>query len=104
MDYLYEAYRIYVNNEEGKMIVNATFPEIKPGIVNVNHTFVDPTLRGQGIASKLMLEVVRYAKEKNYKVVATCPYAVVWFKRHPEFNDLIDDETQSELAPECQIF
>jgi uncharacterized protein len=44
MNYIYESYRVYVNDEHDKMIVNATFPEIKPGIVNVNHTFVDPEL------------------------------------------------------------
>ncbi len=56
----------------------------KEGVVVVNHTYVDPSLRGQGIASELMHEVSKFAKEKGYKVVATCPYAVVWYKKHHE--------------------
>jgi predicted GNAT family acetyltransferase len=103
MEYIYEAHRIYVLNEEQKVIVNATFPFIKPGVVNVDHTYVDPSLRGQGIASTLMSNVVEFARQKGYKVVATCPYAVVWFKRHKDHNDIIDQEVQAELAPECQI-
>jgi len=103
MKFIYEDHRIYVTNEEGKTIVNATFPWIKKGVVVVDHTYVDPSLRGQGVASNLMHEVCNYAKIKGYKMVATCPYAVVWFKKHQEFNDLIDLETQSTLAPECQI-
>ncbi|MBE0701187.1 MAG: N-acetyltransferase [Acholeplasmataceae bacterium] len=104
MNYTYESHRIYVLNEEGKLIVDATFPFIKPNVINVNHTYVDPELRGQGIASQLMHEVYKFAKLKGHKMVATCPYAVVWFKKHKEHNDIIDEETQATLAPECQIF
>ena len=103
MNYIFEDHRIYVTNEDGKMIVNATFPFIKEGVVVVDHTFVDPSLRGQGVASNLMHEVYQFAKQKGYKMVATCPYAVVWFKKHKELNDVIDEETQVNLAPECQI-
>jgi predicted GNAT family acetyltransferase len=103
MNYIYEKNKIYVNNEDGKMIVNATFPFIKEGVVVVDHTFVDPSLRGQGVASQLMHEVYNYAKQQNYKVVATCPYAVVWFKKHTECQDILDQELQATLNPECQI-
>jgi len=103
MNFIYEPHRIYVNNEEGKMIVNATFPWLKPGVVVVDHTFVDPSLRGQGIASQLMFEVVNYSKKQGYKVTATCPYAVTWFKKHPEVSNILDELEQAKLAPECQI-
>ena len=103
MNFIYEPNLIYVKNEDEMIIVKATFPFIKEQVVNVNHTFVDPSLRGQGIASILMHEVVNYAKKMNYKMVATCPYAVVWFKKHPEFNHMIDQEAQALLSPECQI-
>ena len=103
MNYIYEDHKIYVKNEEGTVIVNATFPFIEEGVVVVDHTFVDPSLRGQGVASLLMHEVYKHAKAKGYKIVATCPYAVVWFKKHKELNDIIDEEVQAKLAPECQI-
>jgi len=103
MNYIKENHKIYVLNEENKEIVKATFPFYKEGVVVVDHTYVDPSLRGQGIASELMHEVSRFAKEKGYKVVATCPYAVVWYKKHHEYDEIIDLETQTELAPECRI-
>lgn len=103
MNFIYEDHKIYVKNEVGTVIVNATFPFIEEGVVVVDHTFVDPTLRGQGIASLLMHEVYKHAKTKGYKVVATCPYAVSWFKKHIECNDIIDEVVQAKLAPECQI-
>lgn len=103
MNYQYEQNRIYVEDEHQKIIVLATFPFIKDGVVNVDHTFVDPSLRGQGIASELMHEVVSYAKKQHYKIVATCPYAVMWFKKHLDYANMIDELTQATLDPACQI-
>ncbi|MFA5560832.1 MAG: GNAT family N-acetyltransferase [Acholeplasmataceae bacterium] len=103
MKFRYESNRIYVLDDEGKQIVNGTFPWEKEGVANVNHTFVDPSLRGQGIASKLMHEIYNYAKENSFKLVATCPYAVVWFKKNPDKMDIIDAKTQATLNPECLI-
>lgn len=103
MNFTYEAHQIYVKNEKGETTVLATFPFIKEGVVNVNHTYVDPSMRGQGVASLLMHEVYKHTKQLGYKVVATCPYAVVWFKRNKDYNDILDQETQAELSPECQI-
>lgn len=103
MKYVYEPHQIFVTNEERKVIVKATFPFIKQGTVVVDHTYVDPSLRGQGIAGQLMKEVYDYCKKMNYRVVAKCAYAVVWFKKHQEFSDIIDQELQSTVAPECLI-
>lgn len=103
MNYIYEDHRVYVKDDQEKVIVNATFPFIEPGVVNVDHTYVDPALRGQGIASQLMQHVYQYAKTKGYKMVATCPYAVVWFKKHKDAQDILDDSIQANLAPECLI-
>jgi uncharacterized protein len=103
MQFIYEDHRVYVVDASNKVIVNATFPFIKDNVVNVNHTFVDPELRGQGVASTLMHHVYDHAKKLGYKMVATCPYAVIWFKRNKDKNDIIDEQAQSELSPECQI-
>jgi hypothetical protein len=103
MEFIYENHKIYVKDNEDKLIVEATFPLYKKGVVNVDHTYVDPTLRGQGVASKLMHEVCKHAEKLGYKVVATCPYSVVWLKKHKEYDYLVDQLTQAELSPECRI-
>ncbi len=84
MNYITESNRIYAADPSGKIIAEVTFPT-KHGISTINHTFVDDSLRGQGVAG----ELVRLAAEKilaeGNKIAATCPYAVVWFKKHPEY-------------------
>ena len=83
--------RIYMNDENGKMIAEVTIPNLDDNTIVIDHTFVDDSLRGQGIAAKLMLEVIDYAKSNNKKIKATCSYAVKWFdknKNKDEYKDL----------------
>jgi uncharacterized protein len=50
----------------------------------VYHTEVSEKLRGQGIAQKLLDEMVAYARNSQLKVVALCPYVLAQFKRHAD--------------------
>ncbi len=49
------------------------------------------TLRGTGAAGRLMTEIAKIAKSKNYKIVPICGYAASWLRRSEEFRDLIAD-------------
>lgn len=89
MEFIHERNRIYAENEEGMRVAEVTFPEYREQVVNVNHTFVDTSLRGQGIAGKLMEELVKQLKEENKKVILTCSYADMWFEKHKQYDDLI---------------
>jgi uncharacterized protein len=89
MDFIYEPNRIYLNNEDGKAIAEVTFPDISINEVNIDHTFVDGSLRGQGMAGKLMKALVDDLKKNNKKAKATCSYAVEWFEKHPEHSDVL---------------
>jgi len=42
-------------------------------------------LEGRGIAATLVETAYKYAKKQGLRPLATCSYAVVWLKRHPEF-------------------
>lgn len=101
LKFIYELNEMYHLDENNKKIVRATFPFIKDNVVDINHTFVTPELRGRGIAGMLMNSFYDYVKEKGYKVVATCPYAVTWFERHKERQDVLLDIEKN--IPECLI-
>ena len=56
------------------------------------HTEVSETYEGKGLAKKMMLTMVDYARKNNLKVFALCPYVFAQFKRHPEeFADIWDN-------------
>lgn len=84
MEFITEKDRIYANNEAGKMIAEVTFPTVD-GVSIIDHTFVDPSLRGQGVAGQLVKLAADNILKNGNKIAATCPYAVAWFQRYPEY-------------------
>ncbi len=89
MDFIYEENRIYAENEKKEVIAEITFPYVHKSIVEINHTFVDESLRGQGAAGKLMTAAVDYISSRNLKIKPTCSYAVNWFEKHPEKHEIV---------------
>ena len=67
----------------------ATFPEFAPGVVNIDHTFVDETLRGQGVAAQMMERIACSLRETGRKAIPTCSYAKKWFGQHSEYADVL---------------
>lgn len=90
MEFKHESNRIYMDNEQGRTFAEVTFPEVKDGVVDINHTFVDESLRGQGIAGKLMKEAAEQLRKENKKVILTCPYAIGWFDKNKEYDDILE--------------
>ena len=58
-------------------------------MVEITHTFVDDSLRGQGIAGNLMKAVAEELRAEKKKAVPVCSYAQAWFRRHPEYADVV---------------
>ncbi|MGN0621655.1 MAG: GNAT family N-acetyltransferase, partial [Porcipelethomonas sp.] len=54
MNFKIESNRILKEDENGKVIAEITFPETEKGIFCIDHTFVDDSLRGQGVAGQLV--------------------------------------------------
>ena len=76
--------RIYSINDQGDMAAEITFPTADGHTYCINHTFVYPSLAGQGIAGKLVQMAVDQIHAQGGAVTATCSYAVKWLEKHPE--------------------
>ncbi|MDO5026915.1 MAG: GNAT family N-acetyltransferase [Tissierellia bacterium] len=55
----------------------------------IDHTEVDPSYSGLGIARKLVFEIVKAAREKNVKIIPLCPYAKKEFENNKEYWDVL---------------
>lgn len=88
MEFLYEPGRIYLRNEAGKTIAEVLFSAEGNETVNITHTFVDESLRGQGVAGKLMQAAANRLRAEHKTARLTCSYAIQWFARHPEYADV----------------
>ena len=60
--------KIYLENQDGKEVALIQFKRADDGVLIADKTFVDDSLRGQGIAAKLVEELVAYARQNNNKI------------------------------------
>lgn len=82
MEYKITENRIYAENDEGKVLAEIEFSKEQDNVYNIFHTFVDDSLRGQGVASILVEMAVHEIESRGYKVTATCSYAEKWLNTH----------------------
>ncbi|MEN3006094.1 MAG: GNAT family N-acetyltransferase [Candidatus Methanosuratincola petrocarbonis] len=59
-----------------------------------NRIFLDSTytpekFRGKGVGAKLVEAAISYAKEKGLRAVPVCTFALEYFKKHPEHNEIL---------------
>ena len=92
MDFTHSSNQIAFYNEDGRLTAEVTFPDVDTDTVNIDHTFVDDSLRGQGVAGQLMKATAEQLRSQNKKAVLTCSYAVNWFGKHPEYSDVVKEQ------------
>ena len=103
MNWNYENERIYSVDENNELMAELNFVFKENGTVDIVHTYVNPQLRGQGIAEKLMVVVAEYFKEKGLKASATCSYANSWLKKRRESYSNIISKDFDDQAVACKI-
>lgn len=89
MDFKYSQNRIYLSDGQGNTLAEVTWKDLGSQTIEINHTYVDDSLRGQGVAGKLMKAAADRLRSQNMKAVPTCSYAVKWFEKHPEYKELL---------------
>ncbi|MBP3870571.1 MAG: TIGR00730 family Rossman fold protein [Faecalicoccus sp.] len=86
--FCYEPDRIWVSGKNGEVLAEVTFPYVD-GVRVVKHTFVDESLRGKGVATRLMHELVKVLRENDEEARLECSFAIQWFKKHTDFRDVV---------------
>jgi len=103
MDWIFDTGRIYCLSKEGKIMAETTCVSKGKGEVDINRTYVDPILRGQGVAGEMMGQVVDYLREHKLKTTASCAYANAWLRKHAHsYGDVISDDMGDDFGA-CQI-
>ncbi|MWN90401.1 GNAT family N-acetyltransferase [Gilliamella sp. Pra-s65] len=68
--------RFYVCDENNKKIAEMTFTRLGKDKATINHTYVDPDYRGQGIANNLLDIVVKRLQQEERDIIPICSFAV----------------------------
>ena len=76
--------------KDGVRAAELTFSAGPDGkLVMLDHTEVGESLRGQGIARKLVEAAVMWARQEKIKLVPVCPFARAVFDKEPTFHDVL---------------
>jgi uncharacterized protein len=57
--------------------------------INFNYTYVPPEQRGQGRAAALVEYGLNFARQKNFKVTASCGYVASVLRNNADYSDLL---------------
>lgn len=96
LDYKYELDRIFAEDQDGKLLAEIRFPTTEEGFVDFASTYVDPSLRGQGIGDQMVRAAIAEIRKRSAKAIVTCSYVKTWFGRHPEASDVLVDTGAQE--------
>ncbi len=63
-----------------------------PHTIDLQHTEVPKSARGQGVADLLAETAFAYAHEHGLRVIPSCPFIRSWLRRHPAERQILVDK------------
>lgn len=55
----------------------------------IDHTEVNPKFSGKGVGNLLLMDMVKFAREKHIKILPLCPFAKSVFDKTEEIRDVL---------------
>ncbi len=81
--------KLYVGDSEATALARLTWTNGGNNVIVVNHTIVDPSLRGQGVAKLLLQGLIDMARTENLKIVPACSFVVTKLTQTDEYKDIL---------------
>jgi uncharacterized protein len=78
----------FINQEDEKVAELVYSWRAKDRII-IEHTGVDDVLKGKGAGKELVEKAVEFAREKNIKIVPSCPFAKSVIDKNKAFQDVL---------------
>lgn len=66
--------------------------------VELTHTEVDPSYKGQGLASRLASAVLDSLRNEQRSIEPSCTFINGYLKKHPEYAELVPADRQAEYG------
>jgi len=85
-----DARGVFFIERAGKHVAEQVHRRLDDHRIVIVHTEVDPSLRGHGVARRLLDATVAWARETGTRVKATCPYAKAQFEKDASIRDVYD--------------
>lgn len=91
--------KFYVNDAEGNQVAEIVFVPTGEHLSIIEHTDVDPSLKGQGVGKQLVAKVVEKMRGENRKIIPLCPFAKHEFDNTREYDDIPGVKQMPGIAP-----
>jgi predicted GNAT family acetyltransferase len=92
-----DARRYDVFTDDGQLAGFAQYVK-RAGRVIFTHTEIDDAFEGKGLGSRLARAVLDDARAHELRVVPLCPFIAAYLERHPEYQDLVDQDALTALS------
>ncbi|AUX90903.1 GNAT family N-acetyltransferase [Acinetobacter sp. ACNIH1] len=79
---------VFFMEEDGRHLAEITYQWQEASTIVADHTWVDNSLRGQGVARKMLDVLVDFARKNSLKIIPQCSYVDVMFKRDRSLQDV----------------
>lgn len=79
----------FVIQEDGEEAGFITYENKGDNKIATDETRVYEKFEGKGLAKKLVMKAVEYARENNLKIIPVCPYVEHRFKKDEEIRDVL---------------
>jgi predicted GNAT family acetyltransferase len=92
---------MHIEHEPGRFVARIDGREAelvyerRDDVLDVQHTYTPPELRGGAIAAQLTAAVFDYAQEHGLTILPTCSYTRAYVERHPELRALVYSSSRS---------
>lgn len=73
---------------DGVRVAEMTYRRDDARSITIVHTFVDPALRGRGVARTLLDAAVAWARQTGMKITPRCSYVIAQFAHDKSIADL----------------
>ena len=81
----------FLMERDGDRVAELTYRLEDDARATLDHTYVSPDLRGEGVAMQLVEAAVDWARQSGTKLTPACSYARAAFEREQRFADVLAD-------------
>jgi len=74
---------------EKKVLAQMTYSIASPELIIIDHTEVDPSLKGKGMGKQLLMAIVEKARTEKFKILPLCPFAKSVFEKDKTITDVL---------------
>jgi hypothetical protein len=79
-------HRFTAQTDDGEAVL--AYASAGDGVLDLQHTVVPPSARGEGVGDALVRAAVAHARAEGLQLLPTCPFVEAWMRRHREDADV----------------